>query len=86
MASLDLRGASELVTANPPLPPVLSPRVANRLPLEVGNRVWSAAGERLNVILAAARAGAARLPGRGARMLAEIRVYADVPTATADVT
>jgi hypothetical protein len=24
---------------------------------------------------------AARLPGRGARMLAEIRVYADVPTA-----
>jgi hypothetical protein len=40
----------------------------------------------LATILAAARAGATRSPGRWARMLAEIRVYADVPTATADVT
>jgi hypothetical protein len=54
-----------LATARPPLPSVLSPRVANCLPLDVGNRVWSTTGERLYVILEVTGTRAACSSGGG---------------------
>src|ERR1700730_15072149 len=74
------------MAASPEFPTVLGSRGADGLQLQVGNRVGAAAGKQDQLILAAAGAGAARSSGRWARMLAEIRVYADVPTATADLT
>jgi len=50
-------------------PLILRLGVGDRLPLEIGNRIRSAAGERLDVIFAVARTGAAGFPGRWARML-----------------
>jgi hypothetical protein len=58
-----------LAAAGPPLPPVLSLGIADRLPLQVPNRVGSAAGERLYVIFPVAGAGAAGSPGRRAGVL-----------------
>jgi hypothetical protein len=49
-------------TANLPLPPVLCGSVTDGLPLEVPNRVRSATGERLNVILPVARTSAGGSP------------------------
>jgi hypothetical protein len=42
--------ARQLAPARLPLPPVLRPRIPDCLPLDVRNRVGSAAGERDNVI------------------------------------
>src|SRR5215472_10599649 len=50
-------------------PLILRLGVGDRLPLEIGNRIRSAAGERLDVIFAVAWTGAAGFPGRWARML-----------------
>ena len=44
--------------------------VGKCLPLEIGNRIRSAAGERLDVIFSVARTGAAGLAGQRAGMLA----------------
>jgi hypothetical protein len=48
-----------LTTAKPPLPSILSFGIAYGLPLHVGNRIGSATGEPLNVVLAVARASSA---------------------------
>jgi hypothetical protein len=61
-----LRSAS----ARRPLPCVLNPRVGDRLPLQIGNRIGSAAGKWHNVIFPITGARAARAPSRWARMLA----------------
>ena len=58
------RGAAAL-----PLPPILSLRRGDRLPLHVFDRVGSAAGERTDMVFDVAGAGAGRTPRRGARML-----------------
>ena len=58
-----------LVTARPPLPPVLGARVANGLPLHVGNRIRAAARKRDHVIFAVAGAGTGRIAGGRARVL-----------------
>ena len=50
-------------------PLILRLGVGDRLPLEIGNRIRSAAGERLDVIFAVAWTGAAGFPSRWARML-----------------
>ena len=50
----------QLESTSLPLPSVLGSRIADRLPLEVPNRVRAAAGERLYVILPVAGAGAGR--------------------------
>ena len=52
---------------------VLGLRGGDGLPLYVGNRVRSATGERLYVILPVAGASSGRSPGRGAGMLALVR-------------
>jgi hypothetical protein len=57
-------------TARPPLPPVLRPRVGDRLPLHVPHRVRPAAVQRDDVVLPVAEASAGRPPGRGAGVLA----------------
>ena len=49
------------------LPPILSPRRGGRLPLRVGNRVGSAAGERDDMIFHVAGACA----GRAARLVVD---------------
>jgi hypothetical protein len=59
----------ESAAAGPPLPPVLSLGIADRLPLHVRNCVGSAAGQRLDVIFAVAGAAAGREPGGRAGML-----------------
>ena len=66
-------------------PSIFRLRRLDRLPLQVRNSIRAATGDRLYVILPVAGASAAGFAGRGARMLAEIRVYADLPTVTADV-
>ena len=58
-----------LSIARLPLLRVLSPHVGDRLPLYVGDGIGSAAGERHDVALPVAEAGAARQPGRGALVL-----------------
>jgi hypothetical protein len=57
---------SAVPTASSPLPSVLCPCVADCLPLHVRNRIGSATGERLDVILPGAWTGTACEPrGRG---------------------
>jgi hypothetical protein len=60
---------AELTSATLPLPRVLSPCVADCLPLKVGNHIASTTRERHDVILPVARARTCRLAGRGARVL-----------------
>ena len=56
-------------SASPAFPPAFRFCVGDGLPLQVGNRVWSSAGERFNVILSVAWACAGRSSGRRAGML-----------------
>src|ERR1700741_3760111 len=58
-----------LTSARLALPLVLGPCIVNRLPLEVGNGVGSAASERYNVIFPKTRTRAAGSPGRRAGLL-----------------
>ena len=60
----------QLGRAGLPLPSVLCSRVSDRLPLEVGDGIGSAAPERDNVILPIAMARTPCEPGRWAGMLA----------------
>jgi hypothetical protein len=62
--------------ARRPLPCVLNPRGSDRLPLQIGNRIGSAAGKRHKVIFPITRAKAARTPGRRAWVFAlELTCY-----------
>src|SRR5947209_6836588 len=57
-----IRPMPELPGAALLLPPVFSLRGLDSLPLEVGRRIWAAAGERNDVIFDIAGAGAAGSP------------------------
>jgi hypothetical protein len=65
MAELD----NTLAAATLPLPPILSLRFSDRLPLHVRDAIGSTAIQRPDVIFDVAGTGTARPPGRGARML-----------------
>ena len=68
-ASLSVRfNVMVLPSASLRFPFILRPRLSDRLPLHVRGRIKTATGERHNMIFDPARAGAARQPGRGARM------------------
>ena len=58
-----------LATTRPTFPAILGLRIANGLPLHIGNRVRAAAGERDDVIFTVAGAGTGRMPGGRARVL-----------------
>src|SRR5215472_7089955 len=58
-----------LASARLAFPSILGFCVGDSLPLEIGNRIGSATGKRLDVIFAVAGTGAAGFPGRWARML-----------------
>jgi hypothetical protein len=62
--------ACALSSAGPPLPTVLSPRVADRLPLHVGDCIGAATSEGDDVIFPIAGTGTGRQPGRRAWVLA----------------
>src|SRR5438552_3160531 len=55
----------ELASPRLPLAPILGLRAAHRLPLEIGNRIGSAAGEPDDVIADVAGTGAYRPPVEG---------------------
>jgi hypothetical protein len=63
------RRSPKSATAAFSLPSVLRPRVSDRLPLEIGDRIWSATGERYDVDFPVAGTGAVRLTGQGTRVL-----------------
>lgn len=60
------RCAPSTAAARPPLPLVLGPRVADRLPLQIGHCVRSAARERHHMVLPVAGASARYSAGPGA--------------------
>jgi hypothetical protein len=76
--------AGQIREDKPFVPSVLGSRIADRLPLQVRNRVGAATGERLNMILAVAGAGAGCEPRRGAKVLAS-RHGIDALSLTADL-
>jgi hypothetical protein len=57
------------VNAHLALPSVLGPGIAYRLPLQIGDVIGSATGERLNVVLPVARTSPADFARRRAGML-----------------
>jgi hypothetical protein len=59
-----------LASARFPFPPVLSFRVSNGLPLQIGDCIGTAAGEGRDVIFPITGTSTARPVGRGAWMLA----------------
>ena len=59
-----------IVERTPGVPIYPWPSVGNGLPLEIGNRIGTAAGEGHDVIFPIARTATARPAGRWARMLA----------------
>src|SRR5215472_2838769 len=69
MLVIALKSGPAIPSTGLAFPLILRLGVGDRLPLEIGNRIGSAAGKRLNVIFAVAWTGAAGFPGRWARML-----------------
>jgi hypothetical protein len=59
-----------LASASPALPRVLGPSVGNGLPLQIGDRIGTAAGEWHDVIFPITGTSTARPAGGRARMLA----------------
>ena len=57
-----------LTAARPEFPTVLNLRCGDGLPLEIGDRIGAATGERLDVIFPVAGTGAGCEPGGGARV------------------
>src|SRR5207302_1227624 len=68
-ASSSVRSSVMSATAALAFPAILSPRVRDRLPLQVRNRVGAAARQRHNVIFDVAGAWAGQATRRRARML-----------------